>query len=279
MVVAEIDFPTIAYQWLVRPDIEVVFARSQDGVTVPLEEYERLIDVRTAAVATSHVFYATGAIQDVGAIADIAHRRGAFAIVDGFHAVGVMPVDVEALGVDFYLGGTLKWLCGGPGLTFIYAAPHNNALRPRVTGWFASNEQFAFDTVNFEPAEGASRFQLGTPAVPTVYSAIPAMSQILEIGPSNIYERIQRLTRRVIEQALANGFRVVTPHDDAQRAGIVMLRHTDPAQLVDLLNQRSIVIDSRPGKVRISPHYFNTENDIDLAMEALTSVPNSVASS
>ena len=115
VVVAEIDFPTIAYQWLVRRDVEVVFARSPDGIAIPLEEYERLIDERTAAVATSHVFYATGAVQDVAAIVGFAHAKGAAAVIDGYHAVGVLPVDVAALGADFYLGGTLKWICGGPG--------------------------------------------------------------------------------------------------------------------------------------------------------------------
>jgi kynureninase len=277
VVVTELDFPTIAYQWLVKPGVEVVFARSTDGITVPLEEYERLIDGRTALVATSHVFYATGAVQDIRTIAAIAHRHGALALADGYHAVGVLPVDVQCLEIDFYLGGTLKWLLGGPGLTFIYVAPHLLPdLRPTATGWFASAEQFAFNTLMFTAAAGADRLQLGTPAIATVYSGIPALEMIREVNPMRIYARVQHLTRRIISAAQAAGYRVASPLRDEERGGIVMLHLPAPQHTVEELSRRNIVVDYRPGKVRFSPHFYNIEADIDAAMMALVEIQNKI---
>jgi kynureninase len=269
VVISELDFPTISYQWLVKREVEVVFARSSDGVTIPLSEYERLVDERTAAVATSHVFYATGALQDIGAITGIAHRNGALAIVDGYHTLGMMPIDVAEAGVDFYVGGTLKWVCGGPGLTFIYAADSVLSTLPSVTGWFAARDQFAFETLSFEPAESAARFQMGTPSVGTVYTGVPALELLLEVGPERIYERIRMLTDAIVERADALGLQVASPRDGGSRGGVVMLRLDDPPAAVEALDKAGIVADARPGKLRISPHYFNTVADIDAVMSVL----------
>lgn len=279
VVVSEIDFPTISYQWLVKRGVEVVFARSHDSITVPLEEYERLVDERTAAVATSHIFYATGAVQDARAISEIAHRNGALCIVDGYHSVGVMPVDVKALGVDFYVGGMLKWVCGGPGLTFIYAAPAVLKRLPSVTGWFAARDQFAFETLRFDPAESADRFQLGTPAVGTVYTGVPALELVLEVDPRRIHQRLRMLTDLIVERADGLGLEIASPRDSAHRGGVVMLRLIDPPAAVRALDQKGIVVDARPGKLRVSPHYFNTRDDVEAAMSALGElVPRSRAS-
>jgi selenocysteine lyase/cysteine desulfurase len=277
VVVSDLDFPTIAYQWLAKPGVEVVFAKSYDGVTVPLEEYERLIDERTILVATSHVFYATGAIQDIQSIASLAHSKGASIVVDGYHALGVFPVNASELGVDFYLGGTLKWLCGGPGLTFIYASPGRADLFASSAGWFSAQDQFAFDTLHYQPASSADRFQLGTPSVATVYSGIPGVSMILEVGPERIYARVQGLTGRVIEIAGSARVEVASPMDADSRGGVVMLRVNRPAAVVEALGDRNIVVDQRPGKVRISPHFYNTEADIESAMGALIEASKYVA--
>jgi len=277
VVVSELDFPTIAYQWLAKPGVEVVFARSYDGVTVPLEEYERLVDERTALVAASHAFYATGAIQDIHSIASLAHAKGASIVVDGYHALGVFPVNAAELGVDFYLGGTLKWLCGGPGLTFIYASPARVDLFGSAVGWFSAKDQFAFDTLRYVPASTADRFQLGTPSVATVYSGIPGVSMILEVDPERIQDRVQHLTRRVIEVAHSARIDVASPLDDKLRGGVVMLRVNDPPAVVEALGAQQIIVDQRPGKVRISPHFYNTEADIETAMAALIEASKPVA--
>jgi selenocysteine lyase/cysteine desulfurase len=277
VVIAELDFPTIAYQWLAKPGIEVVFARSYDGITVPLEEYERLVDEHTALIATSHVFYATGAVQDVRSLASLAHSKGASIVVDGYHSLGVMPVDAGGLGVDFYLGGTLKWLCGGPGLTFIHVSSAAMERQPSAVGWFSAREQFAFDTLRYQPSESADRFQLGTPSVATVYSGIPGVSMILEAGPERIYARLQSLTRRIIQLADAAGIEVASPRVDDERGGVVMLPVADPVLAVEALAAERIIVDQRPGKVRISPHFYNTEADIDAAMVVLIEASKSAA--
>jgi kynureninase len=272
VVVADIDFPTIAYQWLANPEVEVVFARSSDGISVPIEEYERLIDDRTALVATSHVFYATGAVQDVKTIAEIAHRHGAMMVVDGYHSFGVLPIDVSDLGVDFYLAGTLKWACGGPGLTFIYAAQDATAsLTSRITGWFASADQFAFETTRYEPAASARRFQLGTPAIATVYSGIPGLEMLREATVPAIWERIRSLTSLVVDRVEAEEWDLASPSDADSRGGIVMLRLSDPDQVVESLAGEGVIIDARPGKIRISPHFYNTEADVQAALQAIAS--------
>jgi selenocysteine lyase/cysteine desulfurase len=146
VVVTSLDFPTIGYQWMAkaRNGVEVVVLESPDGVGVPLEMYERAVDRRTALVATSHVFFTSGAIQDAAAIAAIAHGAGALCLMDGYQAAGQLPVDVRALDADFYLGGGLKWLLGGTGVAFLYARPDLlSALRPSVTGWFVHRDSLA----------------------------------------------------------------------------------------------------------------------------------------
>ena len=272
VVCAELDFPTISYQWLARESDGVVvqFARSNDRMTVPLAEYERLVDDRTALIATSHVFYTTGAIQPVQRLSELAHSRGAKLVVDGYHSVGVIPVDVKALDVDIYVGGVLKWLLGGPGLTFVYVREDLlDELQPTVAGWFASADQFAFDASRLELAPDANRFQLGTPAMPSVYTGIAGMEFIREVGTEPIAARIRSLTSRLYSAANRAGFTVRTPDDPLERGGIVMLEFPNPRDIVERLADRHITVDHRPGLVRISPHFYNTEGDVDSVVDAL----------
>lgn len=273
VVCAELDFPTIPYQWLARArdGVAVQFARSADRMTVALDEYERLVNSRTALVATSHVFYTTGAIQPIRRLADLAHARGAKVVVDAYHSVGVIPVDVKALDVDIFVGGVLKWLLGGPGLTFIYVREDLlDELRPTAAGWFASADQFAFDTSTLDLAADANRFQLGTPAVSAVYTGIAGMEFIQEAGVEPIADRIRHLTSRLYSAAHRAGFRLRTPEDPLERGGIIMLEFPNPKEIVAQLVDRHITVDHRPGLVRISPHFYNTEDDVDRVIDALT---------
>jgi selenocysteine lyase/cysteine desulfurase len=275
VVCAELDFPTIPYQWLAkeREGVQVAFAGSADRISVPMSEYERLVDGDTALVATSHVFYTTGAMQPVRRLADLAHAYGAKLVIDGYHSVGVFPVDVKALDVDVYVGGVLKWLLGGPGLTFIYVREELLAeLSPAVTGWFASSDQFAFDAQHLQLASDANRFQLGTPAMPTVYTGIAGMEMILEVDPELIAGRIRFLTARVVDHAKRAGFTLVSPEDPGERGGIVMLELPNPRQAVSDLAKRGFTVDYRPGLVRISPHFYNTSEDVDRLMETLVEI-------
>lgn len=275
VVCCDLDFPTIPYQWLAkaRDGVEVRFAHSPDRVRVPLSAYEAVLDDQVAHIVTSHGLYTTGAIQPIRALADMAHAQGAKIVVDGYHSVGVLPVDVKTLDVDFYVGGTLKWLLGGPGLTFIYVREELIAeLQPTITGWFAAGSQFAFDNQRLDLAPTANRLELGTPAIGTAYTGVAGMDMILEADPVRIYPRLQVLTQRVVDRAHAKGYPVVSPEDPAERGGIVMLRVPDPQGTVEALASQGFTVDYRPGLMRISPHFYNTMDDVDRLMDAVDTI-------
>jgi kynureninase len=175
--------------------------------------------------------------------------------------------------VDFYVGGTLKWLLGGPGLTFIYVREELiPQLQPEITGWFASADQFAFDPLTLQWPDTADRLELGTPAVATAYAGVQGMNMILEVEPARIYARLQSLTTRVVERAQSDGYGVVSPLDPHQRGGIVMLRLAQPQETVEALGRQGFTVDYRPGLLRVSPHFYNTEDDIDRFMDALSAI-------
>jgi selenocysteine lyase/cysteine desulfurase len=270
VVVTELDFPTVPYQWLVRPGVEVVRVASDDGATIDLQRLADAIDERTALVATGHVFYATGAIQDVRRIAELAHAAGALCLIDGYQAVGQLPVDVRALDVDIYAGGPLKWLLGGPGLCYLYVRKALiPRLRPTMTGWFAHHDQFAFDSTRFEFKDDARRFELGTPALHMVHCALGGQEIIDEIGVPAIRQRNTQLTELLIERATRAGFRLrIAPAAEA-RSAIIMIAHPDPASAVAHLGSHDVIVDWRPGHVRISPHFYNTEQEMELVIRLL----------
>jgi kynureninase len=270
VVVAELDFPTVSYQWLVRPGVDVVRVPSRDGATVDPAAFAEVVDERTAIVATGHVFYATGAIQDVAKIAQIAHNAGALCFIDGYQAVGQLPVDVRAIGADFYAGGPLKWLLGGPGLCYLYVRDELiRTLEPEITGWFAHRDQFAFDGGHFEFKDDARRFELGTPALHMVHCALGGQEIIDEVGVDNIRARNSALTEQVIERVRAAGFSVRAAGTANARSAIIMVAHPDPARAVQHLAKHNIIVDWRPGHVRFSPHFYNSEVELDQAIDRL----------
>lgn len=270
IVVAELDFPTLAYQWLVREGVEVVHVKSDDGATVDPQRFAEAIDERTAVVATGHVFYATGAIQDIRSISAMAHAAGALSVIDGYQALGQIPVDVKALGVDIYMGGPLKWLLGGPGLCYLYVRDELiERLRPTMTGWFAHRDQFAFDSKNFEFRDDARRFELGTPALHMVHSALGGQEIIDEVGVPSIRQRNAHLTELLLDLCREAGFRVRSAGNPAQRSAIAMIGQADPAGAVDHLAARGIIVDARPGHVRVSPHFYNTEEELETVVREL----------
>ena len=171
VVFSDLDFPTVAYQWAVKPGVQRVIVPSADGISVPPEAYETAVDDRTAAVATSHVFFTSGAIQDLARIARAAHAHGALALIDAYQATGQLPTDVHASGVDVLISGGLKWLLGGTGIALMYVRKERQPeLRPSVTGWFGNRFQFEFDPRRFEFWDDARRFELGTTANAAVYA-------------------------------------------------------------------------------------------------------------
>jgi len=273
VVVTSLDFPTLAYQWLARAGdgIEVAMIESPDGIGVPLEAFARALNDRTALVATSHVFFTSGAIQDVRALADLAHAKGALLLVDGYHAAGQLPVDVRALDVDFYCSGGLKWLLGGTGVAFMYARPELWAgLAPRASGWFAHREQFRFDPRSLELHEDARRLEAGTPPLMPVYAQLGGLELLEELGGAEIRRRTMALAEDLIEGARAAGLCPKVAASPEDRTAIVMLPSADPAGAVKRLAEAGIVADSRPGHVRVSPYFYNVPDDHRAAIERLT---------
>ncbi len=270
VVVAELDFPTLAYQWMVREGVEVVRVPSDDGATIDPARFVDVVDERTALLATSHVFFTTGAIQPLRVLADIAHQRGALLLVDAYQSAGQVPIDVHADDVDILTTGPLKWLLGGPGLAYLYVRRElAGALTPTMAGWFGARDQFAFDIGRFEFKDDALRFELGTPSLPSVHFALGGQELIDEIGVSAIRERDATLTERLLARAHAAGFRVRAAAQPEQRSAIAMLALDEPAAAVAHLAARNIVVDWRPGHVRISPHFYNTEDEVDRVVDEL----------
>ena len=276
VVIAELDFPTLAYQWLARPGLEVVQVRSRDGIGIPAEAWAEQVDERTAVVATSHVFYSTGYIQDLPAIAEVAHASGALFLVDGYQASGQLPADPRAAGADVYVSGPLKWLLGGPGLAFLWVRKERIAeLKPEAVSWFGAHDQFDFRIDRWEPRLDAGRFSLGTPAMPTVYTALGGLEIIQEVGEAKIRERIAALTEDLLDHLRAGGFPLRTAEEPARRSGIVMVRMRDEAEagrVVDALAERGIIVDKRGRYVRISPHFYNTQEENRVVVEAIKAI-------
>lgn len=274
VVVTALDFPTVIYQWLAkRPlGIEVVVVESPDGVSVPVEAIARAVDDRTALVATSHVYFTTGAIQDITAVAKVAHARGARCLIDAYQSVGQVPVDAPAAGVDFLVAGGLKWLLGGTGIVFCYVREGvAHELAPTTAGWFGHRDQFAFDPRTLEFHDDARRFELGTPALAAIHTQLGGLEYVEEIGVPAIRRVTAGLTEDLVARAREAGFRPRVAAAAADRSAIVMLPAADPASSVRHLATRGIVADARPGHVRLSPFFYNVQDDHVAALEQLAS--------
>lgn len=274
VVSAAMDFPTIPYQWQAKRGVDVRLAKSPDGIRTPIAEFERLVDADTRWVATSHVFYTSGAIQDARALAKLAHERGAKILIDAYQGTGQLPTDVKALGVDAYVTGGLKWLLGGPGISYAYVRRElHDQLHPSITGWFAHADQFQFDTSGFKAHADARRFEMGTPPVASVYAGGAGLDYVLKVGPERIRARMNELTGELFERCEDAGYTLATPHDENERAGIVMVRHPEPGKVVAALREKhNIIVDYRPGRVRVSAYFYNTSAEIEKFVEAMKDV-------
>ena len=271
VVCTELDFPTLAYQWAVKPELEMVVLKSPDGVRIDPEQFAEVVDERTLFLATSHVFFATGYEQDLTTLARIARDAGAYSLIDGYQGAGQTDLSLPETGVDFYTTGPLKWLLGGPGLSYLYVrAPLVEALKPRLTSWFATKHQFDFDLGGFEYRDDARRFELGTPALPTVHTALGGQEIIDEVGLPAILERNRTLTDHLIGTAEDAGMSL-TLAEPANRTFILMIQHDDPPGAVKHLASHGIIVDYRPGHVRVSPHFYNTTEELDRCIDVLAS--------
>jgi len=272
VVVTSLDFPTVAYQWLARrrSGVEVVVVESPDQISVPVEAIARAVDERTALVATSHVYFTSGAIQDLKAVADAAHAKGALCLIDAYQSVGQVPLDVHAAGADFLTAGGLKWLLGGTGIVFLYVrrelAPR---LEPTIAGWFAHREQFAFDPRALELHDDARRFELGTPSLAAVHAQLGGLEYIEEIGVPAIRGVVAGLTEDLVRRATLAGLAPKVSPQPETRSAIVMVPAPDPGAAVRHLAEGGIIADARPGHVRLSPFFYNLQDDHVAALERL----------
>ncbi len=275
VVLSNMDFPTLAYQWLAkeRLGVECRFVKSPDGVYMPPDLFGAEIDNQTALVATSHVYYTSGYIQDIRSIADMAHKNGAYILVDDYQGTGQIPVNVNALDVDFLVSGTLKWLMGGPGLAFVYIREGLlSSLVPTIAGWFGHHDQFQFrvDELVFRPE--ATRMEMGTPSMAAVYAANGGMDIVLEASVKSICERTRYLTNDLIARARERGWMVRAPQEPDLRSSIVMIELGEPQEVVNALIARNIVVDARSDLLRISPYFYNTIEENELIIEAIAEI-------
>ena len=268
VLIGALDFPTIGHQWLSRPEFEVEFVPSEDGMTIPPEAFAERIDDQTALVVTTQLFYTTGYLQDVRAIADAAHAHGALCVIDGYQTVGCVPVDVQALDCDAFVAGCLKWLSGGPGTAFMYLRPELIPhVRPHGTGWFATSDPFSFTLEQLTWADDARRLETGTWAVPSHYAGLAGLELILDVGVAGIQERLRDLTGRILERCDEAGVQTFTPRERERRCGIVTLEAKQPEEVEARLHGDGVIVDSRPGRVRLSPHWCVTEEELERGMD------------
>jgi kynureninase len=268
IVYGEGEFPSVRYLYQAQrrrgADVEVV--PDADAVL-------EAIDERTLLVPLSHVLFKTGEIQDVEAIVGRAHEAGALVVLDAYQSVGSVPLDVTGLGVDFAVGGSVKWLCGGPGAGWLYVRPELiERLEPTFTGWQAHARPFAFEPEQ-EYASGAARFLTGTPNVPALYAASAGYDIVEEVGVERIRERSSRQTALLVELLERAGFEVASPGDPNRRGGTVVVRTPELEAVHRELDAREIVCDFRPDAgIRLGPHFFNTDDELRFAAAQIAEI-------
>jgi kynureninase len=274
VVTTELDFPSMEYFWdgqrQIGATVEVV--PSVDGVSLPLERIIEAIDHETCLVALSHTSYRSSYRVDARAIVERAHAKGALVLLDVYQSAGVLQLNAVDWNVDFLIGGTIKWLCGGPSCGYLYVRPDlQRDLRPRLTGWVAHDSPFDFAHAPMRYAKSVRRFAQGTPSIPALYSAIPGLEIVESVGVAEIAAESQRRTQLMIDFALERGWTINTPLDKQQRGGSVMIGVANAEAITERLAERKVFVDWRPGAgLRVSPHFFNTDEEVEEALNILT---------
>jgi len=276
VVMTELEFPSVQYFYHEqrRHGARVELLPSADSVRFDLEAFLTAIDESTLLVPISLVLFRSSFIVNAKAIIERAHRVGAHVVLDTFQAAGAIPVEVRALGADFAVGGVLKWLCGGPGVAYLYVREDlQRSLRPALTGWLAHRRPFAFLAGPIEARDDAYRFLNGTPHIPALYACQPGLEILNEIGAAAIREKSLQMTTRLLAGAKARGWRVNTAEDPAERAGTVSLEPSHAFEVSRELLARDILVDYRPqAGIRISPHFYNREEECDFALSQIDEI-------
>jgi kynureninase len=276
VVYSDMNFPSIMYFWEAQRarGARVHMVKTDDGIHVPTERILDAIDEETLLVPISHVVFRSAYIKELKPIIEKAHRVGAYVVVDAFQSLGSVPLDVQALNADFAVGGVLKWLCGGAGTSYLYVRPDlAKKLEPAITGWFAHEHPFDFEIGATKYAEQPFRFMQGTSNVPGFYTAMPGLRIIREAGVENIRAKSRLMTARLIELADKRGWRVNAPRDPERRGGTVAIDMPNAKEVCAELLRRDVLVDYRPrAGVRFSPHFYNTMEEIDTAIQAVDQI-------
>lgn len=276
IVTESLNFPSNLYilHQLEQLGARVITVPSEDGITVPLDRMLAAIDEQTRLVSVSHIIYKSSFIQDLHAITQRAHQVGAMVVADIYQSAGCVPVDVRTIGVDFATGGSVKWLCGGPGAGYLYV--HRDLwprLEPKVTGWMAHKQPFAFEAGPIEYAEDAFRFMQGTPNVPGMYAARSGYEIVNEVGVENIRTKSMRQTAMLIELAEEAGFRINCPRHEHERGGTVVVDIPNGYEVTKELLRRDFLVDFRPGAgIRIAPHFYTKDAELELVIREIQSI-------
>src|SRR6266498_2961044 len=273
VVTTALDFPSMEYIWDAQRELgaRVEVVPSDNGVAVPLERICEAIDDETCLVALSHTSYRSSYRVQAAAIIERAHAKGALVLLDVYQSAGAMKLNAAKWQADFMIGGTIKWLCGGPACGYLYVRPElQTRLAPRLTGWVAHAAPFDFANPPMRYDDSVRRFAQGTPSIPALYSVLPGLQIIDEVGVKTIRNESERRTQSMIDFVLDKGWKVNSPLDVNQRGGSVMVYVEDGATMVKRLAERKVFVDCRPGVgLRMSPHFFNTDEEVHEAMEIL----------
>jgi len=276
VVMAELEFPSVQYFYHEqrRHGARVEVVATPDHIRIDLDKLLAAIDETTLLVPISQVLFRSSFIVDARAIIERAHRVGAHVILDAFQATGTIPLDVQSLGVDFAVGGVLKWLCGGPGVAYLYVREDLRAkLRPSLTGWMAHQRPFEFETGAIDAREDSYRYLNGTPHIPALFACQPGLDILNKVGIQAIREKSKRLTARLMEGAKSRGWRVNTPEDAEERAGTVSVECPHSYEVCRELLARDLLVDYRPrAGVRISPHFYNREEECDFTLAQMEEI-------
>lgn len=281
IIMTDHDFPSSLYAVsqianFMNWEIDLIKSHGKSGI--PSKKIIERIDERVLFVATSHIYFKTAYVQDIEKIAECAREAGALTLIDGYHAPGTYPVNLRQLDVDFYIGGCLKWLCGGPGNAFLYANPKRlSNLQPQLTGWLAHERPFSFDK-EMKYIQGSYKFMSGTPPIPSLYTAQAGLDIIRKVGISQIRRKSVSQTKKIIKLAKERNYSVFSPEQDEKRGGAVSVAFPHAFQLKQALNEKGIKVDFRkhqsnePDVIRIGPHFYTTDKEIELLFQEVDKI-------
>jgi selenocysteine lyase/cysteine desulfurase len=275
IVTTDLEYPSVVYPWLRRSlDAKVHYVKNING-KILLEDVEKAVDDKTVAVAISHVEYVNGFRNDLRAVSEIAHEHGAYLIVDAIQSAGAIPVDVKRDDIDFLTTACYKWLLSPPGAGYLYVKEELiEKFEPTFVGW-ASAKPEVFETTDFwdiwnlNLSETASRFEIGSPSILSLLGAKEAMKILMNFGIENVEARILKLTRRLIESIKGLGLKLQTPEEPQYRSGIVNFKIDGAKEIAQTLNKKGIIVSARANGIRVSPHFYNTEEEIDRLTEEI----------